>query len=29
MRRLNEKLGYVPAPEWSTIVMQGPVTPQP
>jgi GNAT superfamily N-acetyltransferase len=29
MRRLNEKLGYVPAPEWSMIVMQGPVTPQP
>jgi GNAT superfamily N-acetyltransferase len=28
MRRLNEKLGYVPAPEWSTIVMQGPVTRQ-
>jgi len=23
MRRLNEKLGYVPAPEWSTIVMRG------
>ena len=28
MRRLNEKLGYVPAPEWSMVVMQGPVTPQ-
>jgi GNAT superfamily N-acetyltransferase len=28
MRRLNEKLGYVPAPEWSMSVMQGPVTPQ-
>ena len=27
MRRLNEKLGYVPAPEWSMAVMQGPVTP--
>ena len=26
MRRLNEKLGYVPAPEWSEAVMQGPVT---
>jgi len=25
MRRLNEKLGFVPAPEWSTVVMQGPV----
>lgn len=25
MRRLNEKLGYVPAPEWSTVVMRGPV----
>ena len=25
MRRLNEKLGYVPAPEWSMAVMQGPV----
>jgi GNAT superfamily N-acetyltransferase len=23
MRRLNEKLGFVPAPEWSTVVMQG------
>jgi mycothiol synthase len=23
MRRLNEKLGFVPAPEWSTIVMRG------
>jgi GNAT superfamily N-acetyltransferase len=28
MRRLNEKLGYVPAPEWSMVVMQGPVTRQ-
>jgi ribosomal protein S18 acetylase RimI-like enzyme len=26
MRRLNEKLGFVPAPEYSTVVMQGPVT---
>src|SRR4051812_4291566 len=26
MRRLNEKLGYLPAPELSTVVMQGPVT---
>jgi len=26
MRRLNEKLGYVPAPDWSMVVMQGPVT---
>ena len=26
MRRLNEKLGYVPAPEWSMVVMRGPVT---
>jgi GNAT superfamily N-acetyltransferase len=26
MRSLNEKLGYVPAPEWSTVVMRGPVT---
>jgi len=25
MRLLNEKLGYVPAPEWSTVVMQGPL----
>jgi GNAT superfamily N-acetyltransferase len=25
MRLLNEKLGYVPAPELSTLVMQGPV----
>jgi GNAT superfamily N-acetyltransferase len=25
MRKLNEKLGYVPAPEWSTVVMQGPL----
>jgi hypothetical protein len=23
MRRLNEKLGFVPAPEWSTVVMRG------
>src|SRR5215213_9042723 len=28
MRNLNEKLGFVPAPEWSMVVMQGPVTPQ-
>ena len=28
MRRLNEKLGYVEAPDWSMVVMQGPVTPQ-
>jgi GNAT superfamily N-acetyltransferase len=26
MRRLNEKLGFVPAPELSTVVMRGPVT---
>jgi mycothiol synthase len=25
MRRLNEKLGFVPAPEFSTVVMRGPV----
>jgi GNAT superfamily N-acetyltransferase len=25
MRRLNEKLGFVPAPEWSTVVLRGPV----
>jgi len=25
MRRLNEKLGYVPAPEWSTVVLRGPI----
>jgi mycothiol synthase len=25
MRKLNEKLGYVRAPEWSMIVMRGPV----
>ena len=25
MRRLNEKLGYVPAPEWSTVVVRGPL----
>jgi GNAT superfamily N-acetyltransferase len=25
MRRLNEKLGYLPAPEYSTAVMQGPL----
>jgi mycothiol synthase len=25
MRRLNEKLGFVPAPELSTVVMRGPV----
>jgi RimJ/RimL family protein N-acetyltransferase len=24
MRRLNEELGFVPAPELSTIVMRGP-----
>jgi GNAT superfamily N-acetyltransferase len=24
MRRLNEKLGYIPAPEWSMLVMRGP-----
>ncbi len=24
MRRLNEKLGFVPAPQWSTVVMRGP-----
>ena len=24
MRKLNEKLGFVPAPEWSTVVMRGP-----
>jgi GNAT superfamily N-acetyltransferase len=23
MRRLNEKLGFVPAPEWSTVVIRG------
>jgi GNAT superfamily N-acetyltransferase len=28
MRRLNEKLGYVPAPDWSMVVLQGPVTRQ-
>jgi mycothiol synthase len=26
MRKLNEKLGFVPAPEWSTIVIRGPRT---
>jgi mycothiol synthase len=26
MRLLNEKLGFVPAPEWSTVVMRGPLT---
>lgn len=26
MRRLNEKLGFVPAPELSTVVMRGPVS---
>jgi RimJ/RimL family protein N-acetyltransferase len=26
MRRLNEKLGFVPAPELSTLVMRGPVS---
>lgn len=25
MRRLNEKLGFVPAPEWSMVVMRGPL----
>jgi mycothiol synthase len=25
MRRLNETLGFVPAPEWSTVVIRGPV----
>jgi mycothiol synthase len=25
MRLLNEKLGYVPAPQWSTVVVQGPL----
>jgi mycothiol synthase len=25
MRRLNEKLGFVPAPEWSTVVIRGPI----
>ncbi len=25
MRRLNEKLGFVPAPELSVLVMQGPL----
>jgi GNAT superfamily N-acetyltransferase len=25
MRKLNEKLGFVPAPEWSTIVIRGPL----
>jgi mycothiol synthase len=25
MRKLNEKLGFVPAPEWSTVVLRGPV----
>jgi len=25
MRRLNEKLGFVPAPDWSMVVMRGPV----
>jgi mycothiol synthase len=25
MRRLNEKLGCVPAPEWSTVVIRGPI----
>jgi GNAT superfamily N-acetyltransferase len=25
MRRLNEKLGFVPAPEWSMLVMRGPL----
>jgi len=25
MQRLNEKLGFVPAPEWSTVVIRGPL----
>src|SRR6266516_2383216 len=25
MRKLNEKLGFVPAPEWSTVVIRGPL----
>jgi len=25
MRMLNEKLGFVPAPEWSTVVIRGPL----
>ena len=25
MRRLNEKLGFVPAPDWSMVVMRGPL----
>jgi mycothiol synthase len=25
MRKLNEQLGYVPAPEWSTVVLRGPL----
>jgi len=25
MRKLNEKLGFVPAPEWSMVVIRGPV----
>ena len=25
MRKLNEKLGFMPAPEWSTVVMRGPL----
>jgi mycothiol synthase len=25
MRKLNEKLGFVPSPEWSTVVMRGPL----
>jgi GNAT superfamily N-acetyltransferase len=25
MRQLNEKLGFVPAPEWSTVVIRGPL----
>jgi len=25
MRQLNEKLGFVPAPEWSTVVIKGPI----
>jgi GNAT superfamily N-acetyltransferase len=25
MRKLNEKLGFVPAPEWSMVVLRGPL----
>jgi mycothiol synthase len=27
MRKLNEKLGFVPAPEWSMVVIRGPLVP--